>query len=154
MPPNGKDELSAAVLSSFERVAAALSRLNTAIRSMSETILQQADRSEQRAEKLLERFADTQADIIDKIGNLDRSIAVLAVKLDEARDDVRDITDPRIPLLHPSEVQHEKDGALVAFAKLAEKVPTPWVAWLLKLSLPAGIGAALMRALQWLASGH
>lgn len=148
MPPNGADDLQLAIIAAFEKVAAMSSRQATAMRSMSETILQQGERRERESEKIREEIRD-----------LCERVIILTEHVSEARGDiekVREDTDPRIRLYDPAEDERhrENDGALVALARIAEKVPTPWVVWLLKLSLPAGVGAAIMRGLQWLATGH
>lgn len=86
----------------------------------------------------------------------------LAHNVDEARDDIdevrRDQTDPKgVRLLDPAQYplrkKEDDDGALVAAARLAEKVPPTWVAWVLKLGLPI-TGAIGLRLWQWFVAGH
>lgn len=145
MPPNGSEELHKAVLSAFERVAVVLSRMNTAMRSMSDTILEHSARREREHDAIRSKLEDIRRDLV-----------AIESAIEETRSDVKDATDPRIQI--PNQVKDQspdnKSGPLVIFARLAEKMPTPWVSWLLKLAVSSGFGAAVLRGVQWLTTGH
>lgn len=159
MQGNGSDDFKDSVIAAFEKVAAVVARATTAIRSMDEEqramrreMSDQGARREREAEKARERD--------EAIREL---IVILTSHVTEARDDLERLdekTDPHgFKLLdssgHPLREKESNDsGKLVAFARLAEKVPTAWVAGLLKLAVSAGLGGAALRALQWLANGH
>jgi hypothetical protein len=157
MPLNGDDDSNKALLSLLERLAATLSRLRTAVSSLSDgvlevksSLLEQGSRREREYERLREGQEAIRRELVAIAGDLDDT--------KQGVEKVREETNPRIRLPAPADKdeveQREKSGLLVLAARVAEKVPTPWVGWLLKLALSGSAGALAMRALQWLANGR
>ena len=133
----------------LERLVGLIERLNDWMR-----------RAEVKDDLYLERLALLQssldradrehADILDRLSQIRGGVS-------EARDDIeaiREDTDPRLRITDPAlDKPRDGSGKLVAFARLAEKVPTPWVLWLLKFAVSTAVGGLALRFWQWLSHG-
>jgi hypothetical protein len=98
------------------------------------------------------------SDRLARLESIVEKVYELAIRLshnvDEVRDDVEEVrkdqTDPRgFKVLNPAEYPlrpKDEDGALVATARLVEKVPAPLRLTLFKLAVSGGVGAALLEA--------
>lgn len=126
------------------RLVSLVARVNDAFRDSYEEqrrcsgLLAQVVSAVERLEKRTDRLSE----VVGGIGH----------DVEEVR---KDQTDPRMRLPPAHEVQPPKNdsGGIVALARLAEKLPAPWVALLLKSSVFAGLGAAALRFVQWM-TGH
>ncbi len=152
-PTNGQGgELAAAL----ERIVAAFGHLNRGLNTLSDRVARLSESSSASSERREREFEILRT----KLDDLGQKHVVLSMQLTEARDDIEgvrtDFTPPLgVPLYNPAKDPPKNgSGSLVAFARLAEKVPTPWVGWLLKLGLSAGFGGAALRFIQWMTSGH
>ncbi len=148
-----------------ERVISAVVRVNNTLTDLSELIhelraelrlsSERLARLESGVDGLSDQAADRHVAIVERF-------AVLTGHVEEAREDIektRDQTDPRgfrtlDPAAYPLGGKKDEDGALVATAKLVEKVPAPLRITLLKLALSGGLGAAIARAWLYLKTGH
>lgn len=142
----------------LERLIAVLTRVSDGVG----TLLERLHRVSESFDDSSERHEREHEKILESVRDLEKIVLVISERLDEARDDiekVREDTDPRIRLQAEAaregkHDEHGKSGKLVALARLAEKVPTPWVALLLKSSVLAAAGAGLLRFLQWMTHGR
>lgn len=134
----------------LERMISAVARFNELARGLGDSL---DSLSQQQADG----FEAVRREVRDEIRALERVILGIGHDVEEVR---KDQTDPRMRI--PPEFQGQPpyrngkgdSGKLVALARVAEKVPTPWVAGLLKLSLSAGLGGLALQFIQWLANGH
>lgn len=153
--PNGKpNELGTAL----ERIIAAFARINTALRSLLERLLRLSDEHATSSER-----REKEHEIVrSKVENLSQRVEYAITLIAESKGDIERVRDwtpiHGVPLQDPSagsrSDKKNDSGALVAIARVAEKVPSSWVGWLLKLGVPAGLGAGALRFAQWLVTGH
>ena len=148
MPSNGTDEEA----TNTERFIGAIGSLRAVLRDYSE--------EQRRSSALL-------AQVVSALERLKEIILEVKHHVAEVRGDVEGVeetveriridTNPRgFAKFDPAEVKPPKNdsGGIVALARLAEKVPASWASGLLKLALSSGLGAALLRAIQWMTTGH
>lgn len=137
MPPrNGEDTEAANTLRLINLVA----RLNDALRDFSVELRLFSDRLE-RLESAVEKSHEVIVDVRHHVG--------------EARDDlerVREETNPRIRVPAAFRDKEEDKGFEITDEQV--RLPRPWVGVLLKAGMSAGGGAALLRVVQWLTTGH
>ncbi len=140
MQPNGTDEYS----EERRELRTLVARLNDTLRDffveqrLSSERLGQAESAVERLEAAVEGLTRIALEIRHHIG--------------EARgglDKLREETNPRLRL--PAA---PKDGDGFEITDEQVRLPRPWATGLLKAAMSAGGGALLLRAVQWLASGH
>ena len=140
--------------SQTERLVGLVARLNAVLDGLHESVRLLSERLERECEQ-------TRAELRREVGACHVLLVKVEAAVREARDDierVREDTDPRgFARLDPSQVQppkHDSGGALVAVARVAEKVPGAWVGAVLKLAVSAGAGGLALRLIQWFTTGH
>lgn len=128
------------------RLVSLVSRVNDALRDSYE--------EQRRCSGLLAQVVSAVERLETSTDRLREVVGGIGHDVEEVR---KDQTDPRMRI--PSEVQvqpskNASGGALVHAARLAEHMPASWAGGLLKLGVSSGLGAALLRAIQWITTGH
>jgi hypothetical protein len=140
--------------SQTERLVGLVARLNTVLDGLHESVRLLSERSERNCEAIRQELRR-------EVGACHVLLVEIRAAVIEARNDierVREDTDPRgFVRVAPDAVQppkHDSGGALVAVARVAEKVPGAWVGAVLKLAVSAGAGGLILRLIQWFTTGH
>jgi hypothetical protein len=146
MPSNGHDEYA----EERRELRALVTRLNDTLRDFFE--------EQRRSSGLLERAGSALDALREKDGERHTAIVLQLGAIESLISRIREDTDPRgHALLDSASLKSQKNdsgGAIVAAARLAEKVPASWAGALFKLGVSAGLGGALMRLAQFFLNGH
>lgn len=133
-PRNGEDQEAANTL----RLIGLVARLNDALRDFSE--------EQRRSSERLGRLESAVDDVRDIAVEVRHHIGETRGGLDKLREE----TNPRLRL--PAAPKDEDKGFEITDEQV--RLPRPWVGVVLKAGMSAGGGAALLRVVQWLTTGH
>lgn len=133
----------------LSRIIEAFAKIKASLRSLFEAVKEES-----------ERRSDEYKDLVARLDRISEKVIVISGQIAETRSDVKDITPPLgVPIYRPQDIGNssngsKKDGSGSALAirdgKVKFALPASWVYQLLKVAMYAGIGAVLMRWVQWL----